>query len=121
MKNRSLLAMPVTIGLLALLGCKDWAQSGLHTVSINAPASIAQHGEFYFTVNAKDHDGQPVTVSYQWSIEWVGVEGSNHKGKTGIAEKIRVKGAVGNATLKIMGYDEKENWVTLATQVFRVE
>lgn len=119
--NRNLLGIPFAVVLVALLGCKDWAQSGVHTVSITAPASIAQKGEFYFTVTAKDKEGQPVAVSYQWSIEWVGVEGSNHHGKTGVSEKIRVKGGVGNATLRIMGQDEKDNWVPLATQVFKVE
>jgi hypothetical protein len=121
MKKRILLAMCLTSGLLALIGCKGWAQTGVQTISINAPSSVNQHGEFYFTLTAKDRDGQPASVAFQWSVEWVGVEGSTHKGKSGVSEKIRVKGGLGDATLRILGYDEKDNWGTIASHVFRVE
>lgn len=107
--------------LLALSACKDWAQAGVETLTISAPASVNRNGEFYFTVIAKNADGHPVDVSFQWTIAWVGIEGSTHKGRTGASEKIRVKGGTGSATLRILGYDAQGNWGEIAKQVFQVE
>lgn len=108
-------------GLLALAGCKNWAQSGTHTLSVNAPARVNENGEFYFTLLAKDAQGKPITVAFQWSIQWVGLEGSTHKGKSGASEKIRVKGGKGTATLRILGYDAQDNWGEIARHAFQVE
>ncbi|HLY10107.1 MAG TPA: hypothetical protein VKW04_12440 [Planctomycetota bacterium] len=121
MTNRLSIAVTFGAALLLLTACKDWAQAGTQTLTISAPTSIPRGGEFYFTVLAKDKEGQAVSVSYQWSIEWVGLEGSNHKGKTGVSEKIRVKGGAGSATLRILGYDAQGNWGEIAKQVFQVE
>jgi hypothetical protein len=38
-----------------------------------------------------------------------------------VTEKIRVKGGVGKALLKIYGYDIHENWGEIANQAFDVE
>ena len=119
--NRRPIALVFASGLLLLTACKDWAQTGVHTVTISAPASVNRNGEFYFTLIAKDKDGHPASVAFQWSIEWVGVEGSTHKGRSGVSEKIRVKGGTGTATLRILGYDAQENWGEIAKQPFQVE
>jgi len=108
-------------GLIALAGCKSWADLETHTVSINAPTRVNLNGEFYFTFFVKDKEGQATKVAYQWSIQWVGVEGSHHKGKAGESEKIRVKGGKGMATLRILGYDAQGNWGEIAKHPFEVE
>lgn len=119
--NKLMLALTAVAGLAALSGCKTWAQTGVHSVSINAPARVSKNGEFYFTVLAKNKEGRPVTAAFQWSIEWVGLQGSVHKGKSGESEKIRVKGGVGTATLRILGYDEQDNWGEISKHAFEVE
>jgi len=121
MTIRASLALSVAAGLMALVGCKNWAEVNLQTLSVNAPARVSRNGEFYFTLLAKDKEGHPVKVAFQWSIEWVGLEGSTHKGKSGESEKIRVKGGAGKATLRILGYDAQDNWGEIAKHVFEVE
>jgi hypothetical protein len=121
MNRRTFLASSSAAALLAAVGCKSWAEVSEHTVSVNGPARVNQNGEFYFTLLAKDKQGQPVKVAFQWSIEWVGLEGSVHKGKSGESEKIRVKGNKGNATLRILGYDAQGNWGEIAKHPFQVE
>jgi hypothetical protein len=121
MTKRIPIAAAFAASLLALTACKDWAQVGVHTLTISAPASVSRHGEFYFTVTAKDADGHQIGADFKWSVEWVGVEGSNHKGTTNASEKIRVKGGPGTATLRILGYDAQGNWGEIAKHVFQVE
>ena len=120
--KRTTFSLAFALGLLALTACKDWAELSVQTVSINAPARVSRSGEFYFTLTVKDREGQVARkVAYQWSIEWVGVEGSTHKGKSGESEKIRVKGGIGTATLRILGYDAQDNWGEIAKHTFEVE
>jgi len=119
--RKTICSLTFAVGLLAAAGCKDWAEIGVHTLTINAPSRVSRSGEFYFTLTAKDQEGNPVKISYQWTIEWVGLEGSTHKGKSGEPEKIRVKGGVGSAALRILGYDAKGNWGEIAKHPFEVE
>ncbi len=119
--NRITCSLACALGLLALTGCKDWAEAGVHNITINAPSRVNRNGEFYFTLTVKDHEGKAAKVAFQWSIEWVGVEGSTHKGKSSESEKIRVKGGVGSATLRILGYDAQGNWGEIAKHAFEVE
>ena|SRR5579859_4378425 len=114
-------SLALALGLLGLAGCKDWAQTRLYTLSINAPARVSRGGEFYFTLTAKDKEGQGVRVAYEWKLDWVGLEGTTHKGKTGDSEKIRVKGGAGTATLHVLGYDAQDNWGEIAKHAFEVE
>jgi hypothetical protein len=106
---------------VTLTGCRPWAWTAEHKLSINAPARVSSKGTFYFTVSALDNDGQPASFAYQWTIQWVGVEGSKHKGKSGVTEKISVKGGAGKALLKIYGYDPHDNWTEIANHAFDVE
>jgi len=119
--KRICFALALALGLIPLVGCKDWAQAGVYTLEINAPARVSRGGEFYFTLSAKDKGGQAVRVAYQWKLDWVGLEGTTHKGRTGDSEKIRVKGGVGTATLHILGYDAQDNWGEIAKHAFEVE
>jgi hypothetical protein len=121
MKIRTSTTLAFAAALLTMTACKDWAQAGVQTLTISAPASVNRNGEFYFTVLAKDAEGHPATVSFQWTVAWVGIEGSTHKGHTGVSEKIRVKGGTGTATLRILGYDAQGNWGEIAKHVFQIE
>jgi hypothetical protein len=114
----------LTLALLVagtLTGCRSWASTSEQKLSINAPDRVSIKGTFYFTVSGVGNDGQPSSFAYQWTIQWVGVEGSKHKGKSGVTEKISVKGGAGKALLKIYGYDPHDNWTEIANHAFDVE
>jgi hypothetical protein len=114
-------ALLIAAAAFSLAGCKSWASMQELKLSINAPAKVARKGEFYFTVNGTDRDGQQASFAYQWKVQWVGVEGSTHKGKSGSNEKISVKGGTGKALLVIYGYDTHDNWGEIANHAFDVE
>ncbi len=114
-------ALLIAAGLFSLGGCRSWASMQELKLSINAPAKVSRKGDFHFTVNGVDRDGQPAWFAYQWKIQWVGVEGSTHKGKSGSNEKISVKGGAGKAMLLILGWDTHDNWGEIANHTFDVE
>jgi hypothetical protein len=111
----------IAAALISLAGCKSWASLKEVKVSINAPAKVSRKGEFSFTVNGVDRDGQQASFVYQWKIQWVGGEGSTRKGTSGANERIMVKGSTGKAMLVIIGYDTHENWGEIANHTFDVE
>lgn len=114
-------ALLIGITLMSVTGCRSWASMQELKLSINAPARVAPKGEFYFTVNGTDRNGEQASFAFQWKIQWVGVEGSTHKGKSGSNEKISVKGGTGKAMLVIIGYDTHEHWGEIANHTFDVE
>ncbi len=109
-------------GLATLPGCKSWVYLGDHTVTVNAPSKVHRGDNFAFTVFVKDRAGTDLRkVEYEWAIDWVGVQGSTHKGKSGKQEEIRVKGSPGTATLHILGYDANDVFGEIARHAFQVE
>jgi len=111
----------IAAALAALAGCKSWASLQECKISINAPDKVARKTSFTFTVSAVDQNGGKTHVAFQWKIQWVGLEGSTHKGKTGSAESISVKGSPGKAMLVILGYDAHDTWGEIANHTFDVE
>jgi hypothetical protein len=112
------------LALLAALqpACKSWAKIPEQTVTIVAVERVAKGEEFTFTVHVKDGAGQALKkVEYEYKVDWVGVEGSTHKGKSGILQSIRVKGGSGAATLRILGYDAKDEFGEIAKHAFEVQ
>ena len=102
--------------------CKTWAKVPEHTVTIAADSQVKRGADFSFCVTLKDREGAQVyKAEYQYKLSWVGLEGSTHKAKSGIYEKIRVKGAIGKATLHVLGYDAQDNFGVIATHVFQVD
>jgi hypothetical protein len=102
--------------------CKTWAKVPEHTVTIVADSQVKRGADFSFCVTLKERDGTQVyAAAYQYKISWVGLEGSTHKAKSGIYEKIRAKGAVGKATLHVLGYDAQDNFGVIASHPFQVE
>jgi hypothetical protein len=119
--NRRLLLGAVALAFLSP-SCGNWAKLPDHTITIVAVEQVKQKEEFTFTVNIKDASGQPLKkVEYQYKLDWVGVEGSTHKGKSGVLEKIRVKGNPGTATLRILGYDAQDVFGEVAKFEFQVQ
>jgi hypothetical protein len=103
-------------------GCGSWVKLPDHHISILAVEHLSKGEEFTFTVNITSASGQPLKkYEYQYRIDWVGVEGTTHKGKTGVLEKIRVKGGTGTATLHILGYDAQDNFGEVAKHSFEVQ
>lgn len=114
----------VIVGAAALLGpgCGSWVKIPDHHLTILAVDRLNRGEEFTFTVNASTLSGQPLKkYDYQWKIDWVGAESGTYKGKSGILEKIRVKGEKGSATLHILGYDAKNEFGEVARHHFEVQ
>jgi hypothetical protein len=112
------------VGAAALLGpaCGSWVRIPDHHVTVLAVDRLNKGEEFTFTVNATTLSGQPLKkYDYQYKIDWVGAESGPYKGKSGILEKIRVKGGTGRATLYILGYDAKGEFGEIARHPFEVQ
>ena len=113
----------IACGVLALLApsCKTWVKVPEHAITIVADSEVKRGGDFAFCVTLKDASGQQVyAAAYEYKIDWVGLPGMGHKAKTGIYEKIKVKGATGTATLRVLGYDAQDNFGEVATHTFQV-
>ena len=120
MRIRVLAACAVLAALAP--SCKTWARIPEHTVTIVADSQVKRGADLSFCVTLKDREGAQVyKAEYQYKLSWVGLEGTTHKAKSGIYEKIRVKGAVGKATLHVLGYDAQDNFGVIATHVFQVD
>jgi len=116
--------MMIACAALALVApsCKTWVKVPEHKITIVADSQIKRGADFSFCVTLTDAAGQQVyAAAYIYKITWVGSEGLTHKAKTGIYEKIKVKGSVGTATLHIMGYDAQDEYAEVATHKFEVQ
>ncbi len=112
------------VGATALLGpaCGNWAKIPDHHVKILAVDRLNKGEEFTFTVNVETVSGQRLKkIDYQYKITWVGAESGPYSGKSGILEKIRVKGEKGSATLQILGYDARGEFGEIARHQFDVQ
>ncbi len=108
--------------LLALVGCKTWATKEDFTWSFRAPERIRLGQDIVFTAEARNAQGevQP-DVFFYWSVDWVGLPGSRHKGRSLQALDLRSKGSPGTATLRIFGYNPEGDLVVVAQHPFQVE
>ena len=119
---RILSALALSASVLTLPGCKTWADAREHTLTIKAPEKVNRGEEFVFSVTVKNTAGEEIPkIAFQWSIDWVDLAGSVHKGRAGRDLQIRVKGSPGTATLHILGYDANGTYGELARQSFHVE
>ena len=120
MSKRILIACAVLAALAP--SCKTWARIPEHKVTVVADTQVKRGADFSFCVTLTDQQGAQVyKAEYHYKISWVGLEGTTHKAKSGIYEKIRVKGATGKATLQILGYDPQDNFGVIATHSFQVD
>ena len=104
-----------------LAGCYSAAPAGEHRWTIKVPKSVALENKLVFTVEAHASSGTPVQdVPFVWRVDWVGVQGSRHQGRSFEPEKITAKGQPGTATVRVYGYDLNENLVEVASATVEV-
>jgi hypothetical protein len=112
--KKLILAAP-TLALL-FAGCYTAAPAGEHLWTVKAPKSVALENKLVFTVEAhspggsEDHD-----VPYVWRVDWVGVQGTRHQGRSFVPEKITAKGSPGVATIRVLAYDLSGTLVEVAS------
>ena len=112
------LALPLGI----LSGCKTYVTQGEHRIKISAPDKVNRGEDFLFTVTVNDASGQELTKAiYHWFVDWEGVGGLRHKGKSGVSQHIRAKGSPGSAILHVLGYDTNGTFKEIAHHSFQVE
>jgi len=91
-----------------LAGCLVTGPASGTTWTLRAPGSVvhAPHSRLRFTVETLASDGRPVDgVHYIWSVDWVGLHGAEHQGRSFREESILVKGEPGAAVLRIFAHD----------------
>ena len=59
-------------------------------------------------------------VSFFYVIQWVGLQGWDHRGVSFAEQSIRVKGSPGTAYIRIYAYDKDDKLVEVAKQSFEV-
>jgi hypothetical protein len=108
--------------LLILAGCATHLNEGEHTFSIRAPEKVVRGEEFHFTITAIDGSGAEVPKAiFYWSVTWEGLEGTRHKGRSGVPQHILVKGSAGLGVLHVLGLDAEGNEHEIARKTFVIE
>ena len=101
---------------------KSWAKVQDFTWNVVAPKKVDRGADLVFRVELKTSDGQSMEeLSFWWQVDWVGLKGTQHKGKSFRDQSIRVKGDLGTATLRVFGQDEAGNWAQAAKVSIEVE
>jgi hypothetical protein len=108
--------------LLALAGCSSWGLKDSYSWSVQISTKTLNRGEaFRFRVETRDKAGNPVAdVKFYWSVDWVGLNGSRHKGRSFEELDIRSKGAAGQAFLRVYAYDAAGNVVQVLKEPFQM-
>jgi hypothetical protein len=60
-------------------------------------------------------------VGYSWSVDWPGLPGAMHRGRSFVEESLRVKGLPGTAQLRIYAEDGAGRRVQVLRQPFETE
>jgi hypothetical protein len=99
----------------ALAGCGARGTAEDFTWSIDCPKTVDKGAEFFFTVASSTAAGPVEGVTYRYQILWPGGSTNplRHKGRTGEAQKVHARLAVGAATLVVTS----ENRAGLETKV----
>ena len=108
--------------LLGLAGCGSWGRKDDFAWAVQMPRKSLNRGESLgFRVETRDKAGNPVPeVRFYWSVDWVGLNGSRHKGRSYESLDIRSKGAPGQAFLRIYAYDADGDVVQVLKEPFQV-
>lgn len=93
--------------LLAATGCRTRGLKDDYDWSARIAKRDLNRGEdLRFRVETRDKAGRPAEgVRYLWSVDWVGLNGTRHKGTSFKDEIIRVKGGEGRGYLRVYAYD----------------
>jgi hypothetical protein len=108
--------------VIVLAGCGSWGRRDDYVWTVQLPRKTLNRGEdLQFRVETRDKGGNPATeVRFYWSVDWVGVSGMRHKGRSYEALDIRSKGGAGEAFLRIYAYDPDGNVVQVLKEPFQV-
>lgn len=116
----------ILLAIVPGFGCRTWGTVEDYRWTIKAPAKvqkpIRENSQIVFQVESHLVTGEPVeSISFYYVIQWVGLQGWDHKGKTFQDQSIRVKGSAGTAYIKIYAYDKDDRLIEVARQDFEVE
>jgi hypothetical protein len=109
------------LALSLVAGCLVASTTEEYRWEAKAPARVSMDGRLHFTVEARTPEGTPVMdAPYVWRVEWVGVQGIRHQGRSSVPERILVKGEPGKAVLQILAFDRHHQLVEVARATFEV-
>ena len=114
---------PAILAALLLTGCHVTASAAPYRWSLRAPPSVVlgAHSRLHFTVETAAADGRAVEdVPYIWAVDWVGLHGVEHQGRSFREERILVKGEPGIAVLRILASDGGDRLVEVARTSIQV-
>jgi len=110
------------LALSLVAGCYVAATTDAYRWEVHAPAQVSMDGRLHFTAEARMPDGTPaMDVPYVWRVEWVGVQGIRHQGRSSVPERIQVKGEPGKALLQILAFDRSHHLVEVARATIDVK
>jgi hypothetical protein len=103
------------LALTLVAGCYVAATTEEYRWSVKAPTKVSLEAKLHFTVEATTLNGTPIAdVPYVWRVDWVGVKGIRHQGRSSGEERIVVKGEPGTAVLRILALDRSHHLVEVA-------
>lgn len=108
---------PALLATMLLAGCLVAGPVAPYQWTLRAPASVVQapHSKLHFTVETRTSDGSLVDdAPYVWIVDWVGIHGVEHQGRSFREERIHVKGEAGPAVLRILAHDGRDQLVEVA-------
>ena len=124
--TRTWMFIAVALACTLNAGCRTWGTVEGYKWTIKAPMKVAKpirdSSQLVFQVESHLPNGEAAEgISYYYVIQWVGLQGWDHKGKTFEDQSIRVKGGSGTAHIRIYAYDNEDKLVEVAKQSFEVE
>ena len=110
------------LSLMALLAsCTSAAKAKDHVWSVKAPPRVEAESKLHFTVETTTSSGTPERdIPYVWKVDWVGIDGSHHNGRSYVEQSIRVKGSPGRAKLRILAKDAADELTEVASAMIEV-
>jgi hypothetical protein len=115
--------MVLLAAVVLVPGCGGpWRAAETCAWTVNAPARLRLPADLRFTVEVRERGGAEVRgMEYEYVVDWAGLRGTKHRGKTFLEEKIRTKGGTGTATINIYGEDSQGNSVPVAKHSVIIE
>lgn len=114
---------PAILSTLLLAGCLVTGPAAPYRWTLRVPASVvrAPHSHLRFTVETTTPDGRTVdAVPYVWAVDWVGLHGVEHQGRSFREEHLLVKGESGVAVLRILASDGGDRLVEVTRAEIQV-
>lgn len=103
--------------VLLLTGCHVASTAEEYRWSLKSPPTVtaAPKSRLSFSVETTTPGGRAEEgVPYIWVVDWVGVHGVQHQGRSSREESIRVKGGAGTALIRILAFDREDRLLEVA-------